>query len=257
MKRILTFLLCIALAVSMLGLVSCTDALGGGNENGDTMEKLAGKTPEQLYAASQQKLKEAESFYVSATQDIVMTMGEGASMTIHQLVESKVNGDNSYMKTKNDLSSEFNIEAWYVDGVVYANTFGQKVKASLSKEKFMQDYMGADPSESTLLDIPESWFENVKFEKADEGWVLNFVVSGEKYTQVYENSGLTGATIIGNVDHKIYFDNDGNLQKFVASFDINVDGVNAHCDSVSLITIADVEIAPPADADTYKTVNIG
>ena len=254
MKRILTFMLCIALAVSMLGLVSCTDALGGG---GDVKEKLAGKTPEELYAASQQKLKDAESYYVSATQDIVMTMGEGASMTIQQLVESKVNGDDSYLKTKNDLSSEFNIEAWYVDGVVYSNSFGQKVKASITKDKFMQDYMGADPSESTLLDIPESWFEDVKFEKADEGWVLNFVVSGEKYTQVYKNTGLTGATIIGNVDYKIYFDNDGNIEKLAASIDMLVDGITAHCDSVSIITIGEVEINPPADADTYRLVNLG
>lgn len=249
MKRILTFLLCIALAVSMLGLVSCTGA------DGDTKEKLAGKTPEELYEASQQKLKDAESYYVSSTQDIVMTMGEGASMTMQQLVESKVNGDDSYMKTNNNLSDELNMEAWYVDGVVYTNSFGQKVKANITKDRFMEQYMGADPSENTLLDIPESWFEDVKFEKSGEDWVLNFVVSGEKYTEVYENAGLTGATITGNVDYKIYFDNDGNIEKLVASFDMNVDGVNAHCESVSLITIGEVEINPPADADTYRLVN--
>ena len=35
-----------------------------------------------------------------------------------------------------------------------------------------------------------------------------------------------------------------------------VNGVAAHCDSVSTITIGEVEITPPADADSYQLVDI-
>ncbi len=248
MKRIITFLLCIALAVSMLALVSC--------EGGNTASTLDGKTPEELYEASQQKLKEADAFYVSATQTIVMSAG-GESMDFVQLVESKISGDDLYMKTSNDLDPSIAMEVTYVDGVMYGEIGGSKVKGTFDKEAFMNQYIKEDPSESTLLDIPESWFENIKFEKEGNGWALKFVVSGDKYTEVYANLGVEGATIVGDVDFRIYFDNDGNLEKLVASIDMEVLGVSAHCDSVSLITIGDVEITAPEDADTYREVNFG
>ena len=248
MKKILTLVLCIALLASMLSLVSCSD------EN--TADTLAGKTPEELYEASQVQLREASSYTVVANQDIIMSVGD-QSMTMKQLVESKINGDNSYVKTQNDFDSSLNMEAWYVDGTVYANAFGQKLKANITKAEYMEQYMNADPSESTLLDIPESWFENIKFEKDGEGWVLNFVVSGEKYTETFANVGMQGAVISGEVSHKVFFDADGNLVKVVTSFDMTVSGVSAHCDSISTVTIGEVAISAPADASTYQEVSLG
>ena len=251
MKRILTFLLCIALAVSMLGLVSCSD------EDAKTVEKLDGKTPEELYEFSQQKLKEAKAYHVLSTQDIVISAtvnGETESMTMKQTVESKINGDNSYVKTSNSEESSASMEAWYVDGVVYTTVAGAKIKKEISKDKYMQQYMGTDPSESTLLDIPESWFKDIKFEKEENSWVINFTVSGEKYTEAFGNIGLDSASINGDVSYKIYFDKNGNIEKLAASFDMQVYGASAHCDSISTITIGDVEVTAPEDADSYVSM---
>ncbi len=253
MKKLLALILCIALA--LFAFASC-DPSTGGDEN--LQETLNGKTPDELYEISQTKLKEATSFYVKSTQDIVMyaTNGEQTqTFTITQLVESKVDGDNSYVKTSNNMDDSLNMEAWYVDGVVYGNTAGQKIKVNITKQEYMEQYMGTDPSESTLLDIPESWFENVKFENEDGVWALNFIVSGEKYTEYYENIGLAGE-INGDITYKIIFDEDGNMQKITTSFDMTISGVSAHCDSVSIVTIGDVEVTPPADADSYIPVSI-
>ena len=234
---------------SVFALVSCNSS---DDDDGSkkTVEKLAGKTPEELYELSRTKLAEATSYSVDSTQVITMTAGT-ESMTMNQSVISKIDGNNSYIKTNNDMESLANIEVWYIDGMLYGSLYGQKIKAEMDKEAFMQEYMDTDPSESTLLDIPESWFENIKFEKDGDSWVLKFVVSGAKYTEVFENVGF-GGEISGNVKYNLYFDNEGNIQKMTTVFDMTMDGIQAHCDSVSYITIEQVTITPPEDADSYQ-----
>ncbi len=255
MKKLLALILCIVLSV--FAFASCngndTDGTGG-------VETLVGKTPEQLYEFSQEKLADATSYSVKATMDFVVrstdpTQTETFTMAISS--ESKINGEDVYMNVYNDIEPSANMEVWYVDGVIYANSGGVKGKATVDMDAFKQQYMNIEPSESTLLDIPQSWFEDIKFEKDGDSWVLNFVVSGEKYTQVYENIGLPGATIMGDVSYKMYFDNDGNIQKLVASLDMSIgETATAHAESVSIITIGEVEITAPADADSYIETNI-
>ena len=252
MKKIFTLLLCVALLASMLSLVSCQQDIDDGPKYSET---LNGKTPEELYEFSQEKLKQATSYSVQTTQVIEMTYG-GESYTMNQTVESKVNGDNSYSKSNNDMDSMASFESWYVDGICYTKMYGYKFKTAISKDEYMEEYMEVDPSESTLLDIPESWFENVKFEKVGNDNVLKFVVSGDKYTELFGNLGLGSITIVGNVDYSIYFDDAGNLNKLVSIFDMMVEGVSAHCESVSIITIGAVTITPPPDASSYEWVDL-
>lgn len=246
MKKLLSILLCLSLLLCTLSLVACT--------GDDITNTLGGKTPEELYEISKQSLKEATSYHVNSVQDITMTSDSNdqtQTIKMQQTIESKINGDDSYIKTYNDMESTANAEAWYVDGVLYTSVAGLKVKKAISKSEYLEDYMQIDPSESTLLDIPESWFENIQFEKEGDSWVLNFNVSGEKYTEVFGNIGLTGASINGDVVYKMYFDKDGNIEKLFASFDFEMSGYTAHCESVSYIEIGEVQIDPPLDADSY------
>ena len=249
MKKILSLILVMILAFSVIALAACQPADDG------TIDTLAGKTPEELYQLSQEKLREATSYSVYSAQVITMTYG-GQSMVMNQTVNSKVNGDNTYSKVENDTSPANNMEAWYIDGTVYGITQGMKIKSNITKEEYMEKYMGTDPSESTLLDIPQSWFENIVFEKEGDGWALNFVVSGEKYTQVFKNIGLQGATISGDVNYKMIFTADGELVKLVTSFDMLVQGVTAHCDSISEITIGAVTVTAPENPDSFQYVTL-
>lgn len=251
MKKIFAILLCVALFASMLSLVSCDKDKDGKKYS----ETLNGKTPAELYEFSREQLALAESYSVKTEQVIKMSY-QGEKMTMHQSAETKVNGDDTYMVTENDFDDSLNMESWYVDGVCYSNMFGQKVKSTISKSEYMEKYMEADPSESTLLDIPESWFEDVKFETSGKSNVLEFEVSGEKFSNFLDNIGLGGATIDGNIDFKIYFDDDGNLTKVVMEFDMLMAGAEASCVSTSYVTIEDVKITPPSDASTYKEVDL-
>ena len=250
MKKIISLLLALTLAFSMLALVSCNSSDDDSNGGGKTVEKLAGKTPEELYELSRTKLAAATSYSVDSQQVITMSSA-GESMTMNQTVVTKVNGNDSYMKSNNDTESSANMEVWYVDGMIYSSMLGMKIKAEMDKDAYMEEYMGTDPSETTLLDIPESWFENIKFEKEGDKWVLKFVVSGAKYTEVFENVGL-GGEITGDVIYKLYFDGEGNIEKMSTVFDMTMMGIQAHCDSVSYIKLENVTITPPADADSYQ-----
>ena len=89
------------------------------------------------------------------------------------------------------------------------------------------------------------------------------VVSGEEYTQfignIYEELGYDLA-IDGDVNYKIYFDNDGNLTKTSADFNMiyNIQGTSgtAKCNSVSKVSLKDVTVEAPANADEFQEVEL-
>jgi len=275
MKRIFAMLLSVVLVFSLAFMTSCGD---DGNDGADgSLERLAGKTPEELYDASAAALAMAGSYEVISENDIVMDMsvsGQEVFVVMKQSATSKINGEDTYMKSTSTsemitmgqttpLGDVAPMEVWYIDGICYSYMMGVKAKAAVDKEQFAQKYMGKDPKESTLLDLPESWFEDIKFDLADDGYVLNMVVSGEEYTQfignVYEELGYDLA-IDGDVDYKIFFDKDGNLTKITADFNMiyNIQGTSgtAKCNSVSKVSLKDVTVEAPANADEFQEVEL-
>lgn len=275
MKRIFAMLLSVVLVFSLAFMTSCGD---DGNDGADgSLERLVGKTPEELYDASVEALSMAGSYEVTTENDIIMDMsvsGQEVFVVMKQSATSKINGDDTYMKSTSTsemitmgqitpLGDVAPMEVWYVDGICYSYMMGVKAKAAVDKEQFAQEYMGKDPKESTLLDLPESWFKDIKFDLADDGYVLNMVVSGEEYTQfignVYEELGYDLA-IDGDVDYKIFFDKDGNLTKITADFNMiyNIQGTSgtAKCNSVSKVSMKDVTVEAPANADEFQEVEL-
>jgi hypothetical protein len=122
----------------------------------------------------------------------------------------------------------------------------------------MEQYMNADPSESTLLDIPKSWFEDVRFKEIDGEYKIEFDISGEKYNELLENLGLDIVQVDGNVKYSVYFDDDGNLTHIITEFDMDSSAmganVDAHCVSTSIIKLKNVTVTAPEDADSYQLV---
>lgn len=246
MRRIITLLLALVLVFSILTLVSCKKDENG-NDNG--IETLAGKTPKQLYEISKEKLDDAKEYSITTTQLITMS-----AITMNQTIVNKVNGNNAYVETTNDSAPELNTKAWYVDGIMYQNLYTGKFKREYDKEKFMEEYMDNDPSEDTFLDIPDSWFKNVRFKKDGDIWTLNFVIDAAKYNELLDNLLLDG-NITGDVIYKLYFDGEGNIDKLTTSFDMTIDGVSTHCYQISKITLGSVTVTAPSDTESYITIN--
>ena len=271
MKKFLSLLLVFALALTLF--VACNDNGGktdddgdektdgttedGGNtENGgnvEGLEELAGKTPEELYAETVAKLASYTLYKAQTTQEIVMSV-QGQSFTMIQEVTSVVDGQNSYFRSyaENIDGSAIVNEGYYVDGVLYNAT--NKLKVELPYEDYVRDYLGGAEGESLLLNIPESWFSDIRFVENEGLYSLVFTIAGDKYEEFFSKTGLVEtATEISDVIYTVNFDKDAELVDIVTEFSMNISGVDATVTSTSKIILEDIpSITPPADADSYR-----
>ena len=220
---------------------------------GAEVEELNGMTPEELYAHTQELMSEATSFSSETTQEIAMEAG-GSKMTMNQSVISKQNGYDLYVKSENDMGAG-EMEITYVDGMYYENNNGRKIKTPISvddMERYYSDLYGTDGSYSTaLLNIPGEWFDDLTFVKDGDHYTVTIIVPAEEYTELVGKMGISGAEFTEDVEYVIYFSEDGELEKAVTTFDLDVMGVSAHCVSVSVFELGEVTITAPADADSY------
>ena len=219
---------------------------------------LSGMTPKEIYEFAKGSLKDALYFTSYSTQEITMTY-EGESFTLYQFAISILSGDDCYIATANDMAPQAAIEAWYVDGMLYAITSEAKVKSRIDKEQFMQQYYGKDPGEDTILDLPESWFKDAKFEFDGECWLVRFLIDRNKYNELfgslpgYENSDVEITT---DVRYNLHFDSEGNLVKITNSVDLIIQGIPAHVDTTSEITMEVINIPLPYDHDSFIYVEM-
>lgn len=245
MKKLFSLLLMLTLLFSTLSFVSCTEA---------EKETLAGKTPEELYEECLEKVSIAKEYSTEVSQTI--TFDDKDLQTQKQTMYQKFNGTDGYAKLESKTAPEINFESWYVDGISYVSVEGYKIKGRIDKEEFIRQYLNADPGEGMLLDVPKSYFEGIKFEKEKGDWVLKFLLSKDKFNDVFENMGLGAVDITDDIEYNVYFDDDGNIQKIITEFDMKANGYTAHCYSEAKVTLENVTITPPEDADSYQEVSL-
>lgn len=176
----------------------------------------------------------------------------GESQTVKQTITQSVCGDNSYFKLD---GLESKMEAYYVDGVVYAKTNGIKVKKEISKEEYYKEYLGDSANEDKILDIPESWFSGIVIKPDGDNYYLQFSIDGEKYSELIGKTGVS-VEISGDVDYRVYFDKEGNIIKMTTDFEMGIEGFMTSTKAVSIFkNIGTTEpIKAPADADSYSAV---
>lgn len=268
MKKRISMILSGLLALSLitLSMTGCLEEDIPDDEDDDDKKsdgsKVNGKTPEELYVEALNAVNASTNWELTSTQEISMTMeynGQTQKQEQTQTVYQKMHGEDVYVKVG---GSAIEMETWYVDGVLYTISGGVKAKAELSLKEYQDQYMGN--SENTLLNIPEDWFEGVKFEKKDGKNCLNFHVSGEQYADVVGNAldALVGQGMeaeIGEVDYTVIFDKDGNIQQIVcdfsATFSIENVSVEAEYHTVSDIKVGGVDaVTAPEDGDSFIDV---
>lgn len=243
MKKLLSLLLALVFVCTSFALVSCNP------DDPSSLERLAGKTPEELYSLYQENFEAATSYTVNGTQKISISY-PGQSVNMTQTVEGIIAADSVYMKTENNITPMINMEMWFIEDTLYMSMAGEKIRLEIDREQFMEEYMTSNPADGTFVEMPEDWFDGIKFEKEEESWALTFVLKAEDFAEYFGDLGLDGE-IVGDVTHKIYFDEDGNLEKQHTSLDMNIEGVSAHVESTVIITVGDATVTPPEDADSY------
>ena len=255
MKKFISLFMVLTLVFCALALSSC-DKNKDGNPDVDVegLETLNGQTPEQIYDAAMESLKLTSQYEIETNTAINMTYG-AESMTMNQKAVSKVNGQDIYSYISDDMNA-LTMESWYVDGVLYAEMDGEKIKTNLDMEQYMQQYMGKDPSESTLLNLPESWFKDIKFYEKNGLYTMEFVISAEEYDNLLTNAGLGSGLIEEDVVYTVYFDGKGNLSKIITVFSFEIQGITAECVSTTDVVLTNVTVTPPANADSFTYVEM-
>ena len=262
MKKFLSIIMCVVLIASCFMLGACDEEkvaedikkiLDETDENGN-LKTLGGKTPKELYDEASAILSNATNFTQEAVQDISMVIN-GESMALKQNVLSKVDGDNSYIKSSGVEGSE--MEGFYVDGVVYAKMNGVKNKASLSKAEYYEKFLGTTEEESKILDIPESWFKDIVIKKDGDEYYIHFVVSGEEYSKLIGKAAAgIDVSLATDVNYKVYLTKEGKLSKVIVEVEMEIEGakVKLYSESKFYDVVTTAPITAPADADSYTDV---
>ncbi|MBO5938532.1 MAG: hypothetical protein J6Q82_03425 [Clostridia bacterium] len=271
MKRILSILLCLILIGSMLTLASCDETTvpsndettentddsnnpssSGGKTPKEGVDVLNGKTPKELYEAAIEKVSAMTNYELITNQVIDMTYQNQSLPTVNQVVISKLNGQEQYVKSTNDADASANMEIWYVNDWLYTTMGGSSVKANITWQQMQDNFMPEGASGSGLLmNIPESWFKNIRFEKDGELYFIEFTVSGEDYLKYMQSTAL-GDMIkdATDVTYIVYFDANGELGDIITKCDYVVTEsgytINCHLESTSTLSnVGNVTITAP------------
>ena len=252
------------------------------SKNDKVVEQLNGMTPYEVYSEFSEKLVQLSSnCTIIATSDVnsvINVSGQAFVSTTNIEMIGKTCGDNSYSKTTTLTSisgagsTTTVMETWYVDGVLYMiNDQGdgnvQKLKMTITKEQANTVVYGdKEEGEGTIIDIPESWFNDVSFEKQKDGnYIMNIDMSGSRMAQAIQRLGITtGELEISDIHYAFKVDKEGMILSSTGDYTMSLGGeeggANYSASAVGAMetkysdfgTTKDIEV--PEGADSYVEV---
>lgn len=246
------------------------------------VEQLNGMTPYEVYTEFSEKLVQLSSnctiIATSNVDSVIAVSGQSFISTTDIEIVGKTCGDNSYSKTTTTTSISGTgstttvMETWYVDGVLYMiNDMGdgnvQRLKMTITKEQASTVVYGdKKEGEGTIIDIPESWFNDVSFEKQKDGnYIMNIDMSGSRMAQAIQRLGITtGELEISDIHYAFKVDKDGMIISSTGDYTMSLGGeeggANYSASAVGAMetkysdfgTTKDIEV--PEGADSYVEV---
>ncbi len=253
MKRIVTASI---LAVALLLCGTCLFACSPDEEEVPGIEYVAtvtGKTPEQLYSEVQTSLEALNqgSTKVVVAQDVTV-MG----MTFHQEVTNITDGADSMGTLTTEADPSMNFTFVLVDGIAYyhyPNNNNLKIKGELDLAK-AEEQLGYQ--NSSLLDIPEEWFDGLQFIKVnDNSFCLSFVVSGDYFESMFgELFATMGVTLnsLQDLKYEVYFDANGEFVCMDTLFSYVAEGYTFSVVQRTTVEEFTGTITVPSDASSYR-----
>ena len=254
MKRFLALLLCLIMAVSTLALASCNgvknppETTGTTAPSGDNNPDSSLTEEEKLFRNAYEKIGALINYKLETEQTIT-----SQGYTIKQVVLVKKDGRNEYIKTTNTEDASLNSEAWYVNEVYYGIVGGTGFKANIPYATYVEKYMPSDSTgKGVLMNIPESWFEDVTLCHEGTAYYLEFIVNGIEYAEYLGSMSISGFDSIDNISYKVYFTSTGELDKIATEFTMYQDDVEISV--VATTKISDIDstvITAPENADGF------
>lgn len=251
------------------------------NKNDKVVEQLNGMTPYEVYSEFSEKLVQLSSnctiITTSSVESSIMMAGEAYLSTTDIEIIGATNGDNNYSKTTTVTTLMGNsattvMETWYVDGILYMiNDQGdgdvKKLKMEITKEQANHVVYGdKKEGEGTIIEIPESWFNDVSFEKQkDNTYIMNIDMSGSRMAQAIKRLGIaTGELEISDIHYAFKVDKDGMILAAIGDYTMGLSG-NESGSQYSAYAVGAMEakysnfgtteeITAPKDAESYLEV---
>lgn len=240
------------------------------------LDKLNDQTPFEVYSSFGSKLEAVTgNCTVTSSSKTVTTMvvlGQSIDAVTDISMVVKTNGNNQYSKSSTVTNaSGINVsnvmETWYVDGVIYTTNGDQKLKLEITEEQARELVYGEAAGENSIMDIPESWFEGVCFERQKDGnFVMKLNMSGDRMEEAIDRLGLAAdaGLEISDIKYQYKLDKTGMILGCEANYTMEMvdSSENAYytgsAEGTISTTYSDMgsteEIKAPADADTYTVV---
>ena len=255
MKKFLSLLLAtVMILTAFVLLTSCNDSEVPEVQDGVKVDTVAGKTGKQAYDDGVQVVEKMEKFDITISAIYTSTYnGENMSSTEVKTVYKSNGSSYYYDETSFDLgadntkSNETINRYWYVNNELYSILGTFKEKNTITAEQFQSTYMVG--KEGLIFSVDDSSFENVKFLKINDQYILNVNITPENYY------AYTGVEITGNAECKMVFDKDANMKSFciVAGYNRG-DGIVLYIDrEITFHSIGtDVVISLPENLSDFR-----
>ncbi len=222
---------------------SDTDAVA---EDGK-LTTLAGKTPLEVYRAAEEYVTAMDNYELDMTYESNVKYN---GTTMNSSTESiyRVNHDQLYYCYAEDGKTVS--EHWCTGNFFYQNSALAKQRLGMTFEEYKKN-RGVPTDGGLLVELKDSYFDGITFEKNDGGYTLSFEISVEDYEE------YSGVTLTQPTPYVVYFDENANptgmymntTQLVYGAFLVNGD-MNVYIKNVG--TTADIDA--PSDAAEYRDV---
>lgn len=224
----------------------------------NTFDTLNGKTPKQLYDATQALLSQMTKYDISCLGLATVKVG---TLSVDYDTSMSVRRNGSAIYAKGDRTGTgVNTEYVYVDGVAYVNDGTDKIKyEDITLEDFEETFdiayvVADDWVSSEYLD-----FSDAVFTCEGELYSVELIASSENARRYLESAMELDSVDAASLSVKVYFDEQGNVEEYIVElwcteeyeFDVTV--------RFFFNSIGSAEaISAPYDAQSYvKALDIG
>ena len=226
-----------------------------------------GKTAYQLYELANEKSKSIKSMTVTMEGMVGTLIGgevtnTGFDGTVKMIMKSETDFDMEMDINSGVMGEQFNITAYYLDGFMYMDLFGMKIKMPLEAGQ------AANMSYSQTIAFPESAVSKQSAEEEGDDIKISFTLKGDDMndilTPILNNLAESMETvdnsviIFKDINYEMLLSKDYTIKKFRMIFDAEMGAtaggfVNMSYDITAYISDIDsTEITLPDDIDEYS-----
>ncbi len=249
MKKLLTFIMCIVLAIGVMSFAACGDSTFKGNYeevdkataaefaesvNGDSSVLDMKSGMEMEFSIE----SESDEFSFSMEYDLKCAYNAEQQMEM----EGSVKGKGEGQTIKGDI--------YYSNGLMYINSDGMKIKQAVDYEEFLEGVTGM--GSSAIIDIEGAM---TYLETDTTGSIKVYLDKGEtesKFKLEVNNFSVEGVKVNG--EYYYVFDANGNLIacKIDVSMTMSYEGYNSDMSVYMVVKAYDGKISLPSDLDSYQ-----